>query len=144
MTQKSNWRDPNTFWLCLVVLNLCEMMWELSFETADIAFSTLKIENRNRTCWIMLVVNHPVSNLCSCLQRKKNWVYLKLFRYAELPRVVRVAQMPSDPGERKKVYFLVIIFLVLLCHEETVKNLLFLTYKPFISSWLASFQISLV
>ena len=38
---------------------------------------------------------------------------MKLFRYAELPRVVRVAQMRSDPGERKKVYFLVIIFLVL-------------------------------
>lgn len=82
-------------------------MWQIWKSSINLTHNQITSCHSTVIVFVCLFVTH--------VQRGWYGFYFALARYAELPRVVRVAQMLTDPGERKKVCSFIHICLTLQC-----------------------------
>lgn len=82
-------------------------MWQIWKSSINLTHNQITSCHSTVIVFVCLFVTH--------VQRGWYVFYFALARYAELPRVVRVAQMLTDPGERKKVCSFIHICLTLQC-----------------------------
>lgn len=82
-------------------------MWQIWKSSINLTHNQITSCHSTVIVFVCLFVTH--------VQRGWYGFYFALTRYAELPRVVRVAQMLTDPGERKKVCSFIHICLTLQC-----------------------------